>query len=141
MKKHRLLKHRPTPNQKNEVGQDVNAIYNIQMAGEEVFVSTQTSLQIYHRSPDGASLTKVFSRPFYYLQWTMTDMDVSLQQDSLVHSSLNSRLGLFRVESRSYQAMVDVSGEEGEDEGVRVSSVKFSRDGRQLVCGTQVVES
>jgi DDB1- and CUL4-associated factor 11 len=119
-------------------------VYNGQFFsnGEQYFCSSQEEIKIYNVSdPDDWKCTNSFMGRG--IRWTITDIDISPDQNYLIYSSLSSVLNLVRINedpnntfaftSQQQSVMLDESNME-----YGVFSCKFSGNGKEVLVGTRI---
>ena len=78
------------------------------------------------------------------MNWTITDIDISDNQQYIIHSSLNPYIGLFDTTTLKYKQMIDITStannisndDDDYDSQLRLTSVRFNHNNTQILSGS-----
>eukprot|EP01017_Pseudomicrothorax_dubius_P025125 TRINITY_DN2681_c0_g1_i2.p1 TRINITY_DN2681_c0_g1~~TRINITY_DN2681_c0_g1_i2.p1 ORF type:complete len:461 (+),score=44.67 TRINITY_DN2681_c0_g1_i2:109-1491(+) len=130
------------PNQMFELCNPLNtSIYNCKFnrQGCMLLVTTQDRIHLLGCSNGMLVPKKTFAGSS--IHWTITDADISSDNQMIAHSSLNPNIDLFNVRTGECSSTICVSPAEEplQFNFFKIFSLKFSGDSKTLLCGTGYV--
>lgn len=110
------------------------------LKGNYYYCSSQDSVLLYD-TRDPYNWTLKSRIPAQQISWTVTDMDVTPDEQFLIYSSIDPYVRLVDMETlRRKQEFLDLSGagqRNGWHGGSGIMSLKFSGDGKEILGGTK----